>query len=389
MLRLVGAYRVLSALGGTKCEDLCRNGIFDPAENVLYLFREVSMSFLTEAELENLTIEQSVFHIVGPGDEHFQLLEAFDASPYAQFFLGRIKSVNGGNRYVFLDDSPVRAQLSRIAISATTFQEESEKLATAFNAAHGGASAIGAFLVFSLSCSTKRIFALLKFEDEKVLSYAFKQKAFGRPMPTFGEIDRTFVQNRNALQKAALIRLDGNEDVVCVVDRQNPQKPAAYFERFLHVRRLRSEGDLTQKIIQVTKKIVLKHKRLLPPDTLKTLSQRLYDASQSGGSVDGEKTEDWFRSIVGPLPDESPVLKDFKAELKREGMLGESFVLEKDAVPPPRNRRVETVNGVKITFPAGLPKSFVSVDEDKGEIIIRDQITLNDIELNNATRSHS
>jgi hypothetical protein len=41
---------------------------------------------LTEQELESLHIEQGVFHIVGPGEEHFQLLAPFDASRHAPFF---------------------------------------------------------------------------------------------------------------------------------------------------------------------------------------------------------------------------------------------------------------------------------------------------------------
>lgn len=347
------------------------------------------MACLSDEDLSALRIEQSVFHIVGPGDEYFQLLEAFDAGPHADFFLGRIRSINGGNRYQFLDDAPVRAQLGRIQQDAANFQGESEKLAIAFNDAHGGATAVGAFLLFSLSCPSGRVFALLKFEDEKVLSYGLKAGKSGRPAPTFGTIERTFVQNRNALQKAALIRLTKDEADVFVGDRQNPQRPAAYFERFLHARRLRTEGELTQTLVQVTRKIATKHKKLLPSEVLKTLSQRLFDASQSGGAVDGERAEDWFMSIVGPLPKDSVVLKDFCAELKREGMSGESFSLEKAAVQAPRNRRVETISGIKVTFPASLQKSVVSIDEAKGEIIIRDEIVLNDVELENSARTRS
>jgi hypothetical protein len=110
-------------------------------------------------------------------------------------FLGRVKSVNGGNRYEFLEDAPVRAQLARISRDKATFQEESEKLATAFNEAHGGSAAVGAFLIFVLSCKSGRLFALLKFEDEKVLSYDYvvARGRSGKPKPTFGEIERTFV----------------------------------------------------------------------------------------------------------------------------------------------------------------------------------------------------
>ncbi|WP_024927748.1 nucleoid-associated protein, partial [Afipia sp. NBIMC_P1-C1] len=208
------------------------------------------MAFLTEQELQSLRIDQSVFHIVGPGDEHFQLLTAFDAGRHSAFFLGRVQSVNSGNRYEFLADAPVRAQLARISRDKATFQEESEKLATAFNEAHGGSTAVGAFLIFSLSCSSGRLFALLKFEDEKVLSYNYdtSRGRSGKPKPTFGEIDRTFVQNRNALQKAALIKLRKDGDEICVVDRQNPQRPAAYFERFLLARRQRADSDEVARV---------------------------------------------------------------------------------------------------------------------------------------------
>jgi hypothetical protein len=298
--------------------------------------------------------------------------------------------VNLGSRYEFLDDAPVRAQLARIEADAKKFQEESEKLATAFNDAHGGTAAVGAFLLFKLTCSTGRIFALLKFEDEKVLTYDFKKGSGpNKPVPTFGEIERTFVQNRNALQKAALIRLDSNEDDVCLVDRQNPHGPAAYFEQFLRVRRKRTEEELTTAIISATLKTAMKFKDTLPADVTKNLSQRLYNAGRSGASVDGEKAEEWLKSVVGPLPDDSPLLKEFSAELRRQRLAGESFKLDKNAIPAPRVRHVETESGVKVIFPVGLKQSVVSVDSKKGEIIIRDQIKLDDLELITTPRTRS
>jgi len=347
----------------------------------------VAISFFSDEDLDSLAIQRSVFHIVGPRREHFQLLEEFDAAPHASFFLGRIGSINNGNRYSFLSDAAVRTQLARIDDDLAAFQEESEKLADAFDQGHRGGSAIGAFMLLALGCRTGRAFALLKFEDEKVLSYAFRAGSSGRPKPTLGEIKQTFVQNRNALQKAALIRLRPGADEISVIDRQNPQRPAAYFEQFLGARRQRSETELTKKLIDVTKQIVLQHKDDLPPDTVRTLSKRLFDASQLGASVDGEHTDDWFRSIVGPLPEDSPALKAFRSRLKREGMAGESFVLEKSAVSAPRNRRVETASGVRIVFPIGLQDSVVSVDRVKGEITIKDQITIDDVDLETNNRA--
>ncbi|GEM_PF-1550324 len=347
------------------------------------------MTFFSDEEVASLKIKQSVFHIVGPGDEHFQLLEAFDAGPHADFFLGRVRSVTTGSSYEFQPDSPVRTQLDRIAQDGKRFQEESENLARSFNQAHGGNTAVGAFLIFEMKCNTGKVFALLKFEDETVLSYALTRGKSGKMQPTLGEVERTFVKNRNALQKAALIRLSDSGDQICLVDRQNPQRPAAYFEQFLYARRHRTEEQLTTAIVNLTRRVVEKHKDKLPVDTMKNLSRRLFDAAESGGKIDGERADDWLMSIVGPLSADSPVLKDFQNHLRREGMDGESFELQKGAVPAPRNRRVETAKGIKITFPSELQSSIIKVDGEKGEIVIRDRITIDDVEPERSSRSRT
>jgi hypothetical protein len=74
-------------------------------------------------------------------------------------------------------------------------------------------------------------------------------------------------------------------------------------------RRQRTEEELTKTIVDVTRNVAQRHKASLPVEAMKNLAQRLYDASQSGGSVDGENVDNWLRSIFGPLPDDSPVLK--------------------------------------------------------------------------------
>jgi hypothetical protein len=87
---------------------------------------------------------------------------------------------------------------------------------------------------------------------------------------------------------------------------------AACFEQFLLARRRRTEEYLTKTIIDVTRNVAQKHKAGLPPEAMKNLAQPLYDIGQSGGSIDGENAENWLKSIFGPLPDASPVLKTSK-----------------------------------------------------------------------------
>ena len=61
-------------------------------------------------------------------------------------------------------------------------------------------------------------------------------------------------------------------------------------------------------------------------------------------------------------------------------------MLKQGAVPAPRNRRVETASGIRLTFPVDLQASIVKVDRAKGEIIIKDQITIDDYDLETSNR---
>ena len=55
-----------------------------------------------------------------------------------------------------------------------------ETLAEDFQRQHGGAAARGAFLVFVLSLGAESFFALLKYDDETVLTYAMQDGRQGR-----------------------------------------------------------------------------------------------------------------------------------------------------------------------------------------------------------------
>ncbi len=209
------------------------------------------MAFFEEEQLAGMRIDRMVFHLVGPRPSDFVRLEAMDPGRFAAFFIDRIRSVNSGAEYLFSDASATRERLHRIAEDPSLFQEESEKLAEDFQHKHGGGTAAGAFLVFILSAGGSQFFALLKYDDETVLTYDVEEGDDGRKRVTLDALERTFVQNNNALQKSALIRLTDAGGDLTVFDRQNPQKVARYFEGFLDARRVHDDADLTEKLVQV------------------------------------------------------------------------------------------------------------------------------------------
>jgi len=154
---------------------------------------------------------------------------------------------------VFSDASATRERLSRILMDNQVFQDESERLAEDFQRLHGGSAAAGAVLLFMLDVGGDKYFSILKYDDETVLTYEFEDIAGGRKRVNLDSLDRTFVQNKSALQKSALIRLTADGGELVVLDRRNQQKVARYFENFLDAIRQYDDDDLTAKLVEVTR----------------------------------------------------------------------------------------------------------------------------------------
>jgi len=215
--------------------------------------------FFENNQENEIEIERMVFHLVGPSEQHFVRLQAIDPGPYRDFFIERIRSVNAGLPYQFSNASSTRERLRRIADDIETFQEESEELADSFQRLHGGSAAAGAFLIFALRASGQQCFALLKYDDETVLSYEFEEDEDGNRIVTLDSLDRTFVENRDALQKSALVRLTETGGELVVLDRRNQQKVARYFEGFLDARREFEDADLTSRLVKLTRDVITKN----------------------------------------------------------------------------------------------------------------------------------
>lgn len=60
------------------------------------------MGLLDQELLDGITIQRMIFHVVGPTDEDFQLMDEIDASGFESFFLARIRETNVGNRFNFI-----------------------------------------------------------------------------------------------------------------------------------------------------------------------------------------------------------------------------------------------------------------------------------------------
>ncbi len=330
------------------------------------------MPFLDDEDLAALTIERMVFHLVGPKPEHFVRLEAVAPGGHAAFFLDRIRSVMSGAQYAFTDVSPTRERLSRIAEDPDVFQAESERLAEDFQKGHVGTAARGAVLLFALRARASQIFAILKYDDELVLSYDVTEVGGGRKRVTLTELERTFVQNREALQKSAIIELTDAGGRLVVLDRRTPQKVARYFENFLHAVRVHQDGELTERLVRATRETIRANRDLVPDQVFSEVTKRTYEAARAGGAIDVDGHRKFLEAVMGqPLPDDHPILPKFEGALRRARLDGTPMTLDAASIEPPRTKRYVTRNGIQVRVPLDM---LTAVEETPDGLIISDPV---------------
>lgn len=330
------------------------------------------MAFFDEQQLAALSIERMVFHLVGPSDGDFVRLEEVSPGKFEEFFLELIRHVNSGTPYSFSDASATRERLSRILATPDVFQEESERLADDFHRKHGGSTSKGAFLVFVLRSGAEQTFALLKYDDEEVVAYDMKDGAGGRKRVTLDALERTFVQNREALQKSALIRLTDTGGELRVLDRRNQQRVALYFEAFLDAVRIHEDAELTEKLVKVTREVLRDSEDLVPPDVYRELTKRTYDAAALGVTLDADDQKGFLDTVMGrKLADNDELVTRFKRALRRARIEGVPVTLDPSNVRRPSSVRYMTVNQIQIRVPIDK-RDFVEVEADR--IIVNDRL---------------
>lgn len=330
------------------------------------------MAFFEDEELAALEIERMVFHLVAPQEDAFVRLEEMDPGKFAPFFLERIQSVNNGRPYLFSDASATRERLARISADMECFQVESEKLAEDFQRKHGGSTAAGAFLVFVLKSGNGRAFALLKYDDEQVLAYEVEEGEHGRKRVSLDALERTFVQNRDALQKSALIRLTEDGGELIVLDRRNQQNIARYFEAFLDAIRVHDDAELTEKLVQVTRDVLRKNKDMVPPEIYRELTRRTYEAAKAGGIVDADNQKAFLDAVMGaPLAEDHPLIPKFRSALRKARIDGAPVTLNPVKVRPPKVKRYETYSGIQVRVPQDV-EAMVTIEANR--IVINDGV---------------
>lgn len=300
-------------------------------------------------QLADATIERMIFHVVGPENHHLVLLEEIDPGDHASFFLDRVRSAANGVMFDFLAASPVLAALQRIEIDPNRFVRETKDLAALFNGMHSGAASVGVFLVFVLRVGGERLYAIIKYDHEEVLSYTIEVEADIR-RALIAALQSTFVRSPEALQKAAIIRLTAAGGELAVRDRVSPSKITRYFQGFLGAHRRFDPGMLTTALSNIAKKAARKHADVLGPVVMGQLNRRVYEAVQAQPGFDPANREPFLAAVFGPLEADSPVRATFERELRNARIENEVFDFDRGAVPRPRRKHMVTDEGIEVIY---------------------------------------
>ncbi len=226
--------------------------------------------------------------------------------------------------------------------------------------------------MFVLDVGGEKSFAILKYDDETVVAYALEDAVGGRKRVSLEALQRTFVQNKAALQKSALIRLTEDGGELTVLDRRNQQKVARYFENFLDAVRLHEDADLTKKLVDATRKVLRENRELVPPEILRDVNRRTYDAAAAGGNIDFEDQKAFLDTVLGRrLPDSDPLVAKFNSALRKARIDGIPVALNAARVSQPTAVRYRTVNGIQIKAPRDVSQ-FVHVEDNR--IVINDRL---------------
>ncbi|WP_101674368.1 nucleoid-associated protein [Alloalcanivorax mobilis] len=358
------------------------------------------MSFLSETEVENLTIERMIFHVVDPASESPTFLAEVKPPQCVDFFVERVKETLRGAAYEFLPGAGVPELLYRALPTSDgddDFIQVSHDLADRFKdkVKQDKRLAPGVLMLFALKTTGNvQLVAVIKYEHQQVVSYSYIKDesgtpvldADGNPVPDLQTLVETFTKDRKAMQKSAVIRFQDYrkstkhktpQSSVVVIDHSSGRYRDAtqHFANFLDIKRTFEPIELTKRLEDAAVESIKANKHEVPAEVAKAPKRFVRTAISRLDGFDFEKPEEFLSTVLQGVSPEAKILKTFKSKLANKNISTEAFKFEGATPPAAEYRRVVTNEGITLLFSAGHEenKNVKIKDEDNGgvEITIR------------------
>ena len=328
------------------------------------------MSLIQDDEQSSLAILGMVIHVVG--NDEFEP-QNYPVDEHQDFFLSRIRNVDCDPVFRFEEGSVTRRTLEARAVGTSSFDETGENLARAFSSYHVESSSEGAFFVFEIGCcdAAVRLYSLIKYD----YSEALEQVDAGGEL-TLRRIVQAFVTDKRAIQKSALVRVEGGEAVssVAATDRVRPGADIGdYFANFLGVAKERTDTDLTEAAKKTTTEALTRCKEILPPGGIPTACRVARQHLRGLANVD----EDAIRAAVfaggGAPSNEAQAQMLYRAansRIRANKLSGVEFTPDRGELGRAPRRILKTREAVEIRYTDGSNSVVRTALDNGGERIV-------------------
>lgn len=323
------------------------------------------MAFITEEQNREMQIERFIFHVVHHGEDEPILLDETPIAGFHNFFLGRVREVLKGNRFLFINESSTEREIRTVDDELDNFVEVSKNLAIDFHRFGDSRVKPGVLIFMVLKASGERLYSLIKYDHEEVLTYRVENDT----RAILESVTNSLTKSTKSLHKSGLIRLhDEAGGSLIVVDRKVTQDISEFFKNFLNVRRKYDSADMTKRIQNLTIRTTQDHKVDLPDEITRRIRQRAYDTICQ---MDAFNSDQYFDMVFGAYGSDE-IRSTFNSHLEKNDLDGEVFQFDNNAVERPSKRKYKTSEGVKIEYSESADDTVdIERDEVQGKTRIK------------------
>jgi hypothetical protein len=323
------------------------------------------MGFLSEDEAESLQLDRMSLHIVGGDDEFAPQPELL--VEHSDFLLQVIKSIAADGVYKFQNLSTTKTTIERIARGDVSFEEGAQSLARDFKRLHVNSARDGAFFVFELSVHQPgtKFYALVKYDYSRALEIVH-----GDGGQALRQIVEAFVSSRSAIQKSAIVKVQGNivQEQVSTRDRMSKPSPllTEFFKNYLQVERDRDDDQLTTDAKDAVRKALIDSKALLPIGGLAVCVSRANNVLRDALQISEEVIRQAVWVGAGQpenIEAKEQLEKAANRNLAKLKLTGLQFAPARAALPRSVRRTVTTEEGVRLEYNTALQGQAVQIEE--------------------------
>jgi hypothetical protein len=287
-----------------------------------------------------IKIEDFIFHVVHNGQSGPILLDETPIAGFEDFFIARIEEILEGNTFNFNKDSKFLLDMRELDDHPKKFVAISKELAKRF---HNQDRRIkpGVMILMKVLITDKVRYVLIKYDHHAVIYYKTQSNK-----ALLSKVTNTFSENKDALQKSAIIDLKARKSVAVVVDKSDRQNVTDFFKEFLGINRQYDQDTLTTKVRDAFRQTVKAFKDQLPEEITKQTTLKFATAAKNNPSFDPAT---FIRSAIGA--DFTPDMEQrFLRELRDQDIAGESFTFQEN-IPAPTFVKYKSAEGVTIKVP--------------------------------------